>query len=164
MEVKRSDFLQGKFSSGSAVTRPPWAITESKFQDVCTGCDYCIVACPTSILKKARGGYPVVDFSKSQCTFCGECAKVCKPGAISRDNAAHPWDHIVTANSSCLFSSGVTCRLCGDCCDTAAITFQLAIGGKATPIIDSSRCTGCGACVAPCPVNAIQILMEEVRT
>jgi ferredoxin-type protein NapF len=31
------------------------------------------------------------------------------------------------------------------------------VGGVATPAVDATSCTGCGACVAPCPVAAIEV-------
>ncbi len=144
-EVRRSDFLRGNFGSETRDIRPPWAINEGNFQDKCSSCDACIEACPTSILKKGRGGYPIVEFSKNECTFCGDCAKVCKPRALLRDSAAHPWTLVASINSTCLSNTGITCRICGDNCDLQAISFRLAVGGKAVPTIDLSRCTGCGA-------------------
>lgn len=163
-EIGRFDLLRGNFGLSKPIIRPPWALPEIRFQDVCTGCDDCIEACPTSILHKARGGYPVVDFSENECTFCGDCVKACKPGALLVESDTAPWNLTATINSSCLSAKGVTCRVCGEQCETSAITFKLALDGKANPSIDSSRCTGCGACVAPCPVQSVEIHMEEART
>ncbi len=160
-EIRRTTLLQRTFGFPGSVIRPPWAISESKFLDICTGCDACIDICPTSILKKARGGYPIVDFSNNECTFCGDCAAVCKPRALQNNEFNPPWTLTASVNSSCLSSAGVACRVCGERCDARAITFRLAVGGKATPLIESSRCTGCGACVAPCPVDAVQIQIKE---
>ena len=156
-ELRREDFLGCNFRLSGPVIRPPWAISESDFQELCTGCNACIDRCPTSILKKARGGYPIVVFDNDQCTFCGDCAEVCKPRALRREEGNPPWTLVASVNSSCLSSAGVTCRICGDYCDARAIAFKIAVGGKATPVIERSLCTGCGACIAPCPVRAIRI-------
>ena len=52
---------------------------------------------------------------------------------------------------------GITCRACGDACDTRAIRFQLQTAGRATPRLDPSLCSGCGSCIATCPIQVIQI-------
>jgi len=160
-KLTKSSLLRRSFGLTAPVIRPPWALQESDFQDICTGCDKCIAACPPSILKKARGGYPIVDFSNNECTFCGDCLTVCKPRALQKNEAAPPWNLIACVNAGFLSSAGITCRVCGDRCDARAITFKHAVGGKVTPVIDLPRCTGCGACVAPCPVDAIQIQIKE---
>mgnify|MGYP002135813212 CR=1 FL=1 len=51
----------------------------------------------------------------------------------------------------------VICRTCGEQCERDAIRFRLAAGGVATPVIDPTRCNGCGRCVAACPVKAVAI-------
>lgn len=159
-KLSRADLFRRAFGSSSPVLRPPWAIPENDFQDICTGCDDCIEACPTSILRKARGGYPVVDFSNGECTFCGDCSASCKPKALSPRDGVKPWGLFAAIQTSCMSVSGVTCRVCGEHCDARAITFKIELGGKSTPLVDKSICTGCGACVAPCPVNAVEIEME----
>jgi ferredoxin len=42
-------------------------------------------------------------------------------------------------------------------CEARAIAFPPRLGGCSLPQIDPARCTGCGACVAPCPTAAIEI-------
>ena len=41
-------------------------------------------------------------------------------------------------------------------CDTSAIRFRPRIGGVPLPEVDAAACNGCGACIAPCPVSAVQ--------
>jgi ferredoxin-type protein NapF len=42
-------------------------------------------------------------------------------------------------------------------CDAGAIRFKPTLGGVTSPALDLSLCTGCGACVAPCPTQAISM-------
>jgi ferredoxin-type protein NapF len=58
---------------------------------------------------------------------------------------------------SCLALNHVVCSACAERCEVGAIRFQPALGAAPTPAIDLDRCTGCGACVAVCPVSAITL-------
>jgi NAD-dependent dihydropyrimidine dehydrogenase PreA subunit len=33
----------------------------------------------------------------------------------------------------------------------------LHTGGRAVPLVNDSLCSGCGSCIATCPIKAIQI-------
>ena len=57
----------------------------------------------------------------------------------------------------CLARHGVVCQSCRDACPEGAISFRPTLGRVATPAIDVDACTGCGDCVAPCPVAAIDV-------
>lgn len=163
-EYSRGDLLRGKFTPYNPAIRPPWAVREGLFLELCNGCGDCIGRCPTGVLKKSRGAYPVVEFDHDQCTFCGLCADVCKPLALNRGRGLPPWSLAAAVDPSCLSSGGVSCRVCGDRCHTGAISFRLAVGGRATPVIDSTLCSGCGACVAPCPVGALEIHNHKITS
>lgn len=159
--VSRLQFLRGDFRNGRAPMRPPWALDEATFTEVCTRCEDCRNACPEGIVGKGRGGFPTVSFERGECTFCGDCVKVCKSKALARVNGngaeRAPWSITAEISSSCLSMRGITCRVCGDRCDARAIRFQLAVGGVANPRIDLAACNGCGACVSPCPVGAVEV-------
>ena len=59
----------------------------------------------------------------------------------------------------CFGYHGVVCRECGDSCEPAAITFRYLNGPTPVPVVAADRCTGCGECVAVCPVQAIDMRM-----
>jgi ferredoxin-type protein NapF len=155
--VSRRQFIQGNFKAGTPPQRPPWALTEEAFLDACSRCGDCITACPTHIIVVTRG-YPVVDFSRGECTFCGDCANACKDGALRRgENQGAPWSIKAHIAESCLAQQAVECRICGDPCPVSAIRFKPRIGKPPLADVDLNTCTGCGACVAPCPTAAISV-------
>jgi len=124
----------------------------------CSRCDACIHACDEGIVVRGDGGYPQINFQNGACTFCGDCATACEDNAlIVPAQDAAPWNLLAHISEDCLSANGVTCRVCGDRCDARAIRFQLAVGGIANPILDPAACTGCGACVQPCPTGVITI-------
>ncbi len=154
--VSRRGFLRMGRRTVEPARRPPWAIDEILFIDRCTRCDRCIEACPTQILTRMDGGFPGVDFSRGECSFCAECLSRCELQALFRAEAgAPPWTLVAAIGPECLAERGVECRVCGEACPAGAIRFRLQRGGVARPILDAGGCTGCGACIGPCPTRAI---------
>lgn len=162
-KLDRAQFLRGNFRGNQSRTRPPWALGEEKFLDTCSRCDDCARACPEGIIVRGSGGFPEISFARGECTFCEACVAACAPGALALVTAdtppvrRSPWNIHATISTACLSASGVTCRVCGEYCEAGAIRFALAVGGVAVPRIDADLCTGCGACVAPCPVVAVEV-------
>lgn len=159
--VTRRGFLRGRFRSAGNEVRPPWALGSDEFELACDRCAACIEACPTAILKPGDGGFPQVDFASGECSFCVECVRVCKPGALSISGDAAPWQLKARIGQDCLADRAVECRICGESCGTGAIRFRPRLGGVARPELDAGNCTGCGACYAPCPVRAIAMEMHQ---
>ncbi len=149
----RRAFLRGRFQDTHAI-RPPGAAPWQSFLEACTRCTDCATACPEQIIAFDADGLPVVDPQAGACTFCGACTEACPTEALT---AGRPWPWTAKVADTCLSMNGVQCRACEDHCDDRAIRFRLALAGKATPEIDLEACTGCGACVDPCPVNAIAL-------
>jgi ferredoxin-type protein NapF len=65
--------------------------------------------------------------------------------------------HIAVIGEACLTRLGVVCQSCGDACPERAIRFRPLLGRVALPEVAADRCTGCGECVAVCPVAAIAV-------
>lgn len=137
--------------------RPPRALPEHQFKSACDGCGACIGACPQAILLPGAGGLPWVDFSRGGCTFCGKCADACDRKAFAPLTAHAAWDLRAWLSPACLEPRGITCRVCETACTEAALRFRPMTGGRARVTVVGDRCTGCGACVASCPTNAIQV-------
>ena len=155
--ASRRNFLRGRFSTGKAALRPPWALAEDDFLRVCTRCGDCAQSCPSRIITEREAGYPVVDFGAGECTFCGDCAQACKTGALQRRAGQIAWSIRAKIGEHCLALQRVECRVCGEQCPANAIKFRPQAGGVAVPLLATAHCTGCGACVAPCPTQAIRI-------
>lgn len=157
VDASRRGFLRGR-PRPLAEIRPPWALPEAAFIDRCTRCNDCLKACPQKILVVGDGGYPTVDFSRAECTFCADCVAACQPKALLRQGDGVPWALKAVISDACLARRGVECRVCGDFCEARAIRFTPRLGGSPLPEVASDSCTGCGACVAPCPTRAIAVL------
>ncbi len=186
-EITRMQFLRGDLKGDKTPFRPPWAIPEQYFVDFCTRCDQCIEACFDELIIKGRGGYPQMDFNRGGCDFCEDCLNVCDAGALkklplsgdlpannnnsnkrealseSADEASSesflpPWHIKASIDLNNCFSMNATiCRSCGESCDDEAIKFNLKLGGIAEPVLNTETCTGCGACLSVCPVQAVKL-------
>lgn len=143
-------------ASRSAPLRPPFTTPEPDFAQACDGCGACLDACPDNIILADRFARPVIDFGRGGCTFCGACADACERGAFERGRAGRaPWDVTVRAGDACLEARGIVCRACEGACEAAAIRFRPLGRGRARVAISEADCTGCGACIAACPVAAL---------
>lgn len=160
MTISRAEFLRGDIRGSRRHVRPPWALEEWLFVKRCTRCNQCISACPQGLLNTGRGGFPKVDFQRGECTFCRACLDSCAPGALRAYEGEAPWQLYAIINNSCLTQHGVICRSCADQCETHAIHFRATAGHTATAEVITALCNGCGACVAPCPADAIVYSMD----
>ncbi len=138
--------------------RPPWALELEQFFKRCSCCRQCLEACPEEILFADRFGYPLVDFGRGECSFCGKCVESCPEGALE-NRGQEPWHHKAHIADNCLNGTGTLCRICGEECETRAITYPLRDKGFARPDLEPGRCTGCGACLRLCPVQAITMVI-----
>ena len=148
--------LDQKEEALALVLRPPYGLEESLFQRECVTCDSkaCVASCDEEIIFILKDGTPSVDFSKSGCTFCEDCASVCEPNVLSLENV-HTAEKLNASFrislEGCVAHHGVICFSCKEPCIDDAILFN----GMFNPIIDTDKCTGCGFCVARCPTQAI---------
>ncbi len=159
--ISRRSFLRGKSLSDKTTTvviRPPGADLNT-FSQLCTDCDACHSICPEGIISVDPAGRPFLDFTQGACTFCGECTSACPTDALNKDRLAN-WSWKARIKPNCWSLNAITCRMCQDTCEEAAIGFKLKTGGCAEPVIDLAQCTGCGGCVSVCPADAVEFFQN----
>ncbi|MBM7071976.1 ferredoxin-type protein NapF [Shewanella sp. 202IG2-18] len=160
---RRSLFRRGlgQKRNDSAI-RPPWVNPEINFVDECTRCDKCIPVCETSIISRGDGGFPEISFKNGECTFCQNCVTACPENIFDTTQEA-PWDVKASIQNSCLAHSGVWCQSCNDYCDVEAISFEYRVNQAPLPQINLDLCTGCGACLEPCPNDSISFAKKNTQ-
>jgi ferredoxin-type protein NapF len=156
VDLSRRNILTGSWRAARGEIRPPWTQEDSAFLSRCIRCDACVQACENGILQRGAGGYPAVNFLRGECSFCYACASAC-PEALFSPRHARAWDLRFTLGEACLAQRSIECRRCEDSCEPQAITFRPTLSGIYQPRLVVEACSGCGACVADCPVSAITV-------
>ena len=71
--------------------RPPGAVEEKRFMELCIRCARCIEVCPYGSIKRAdiaeklQIGTPYIHTVKRACYLCMKCPSVCPTGALKQD-------------------------------------------------------------------------------
>lgn len=152
-----------KFSVSEDLVRPPGAVEEKLFQSLCIKCNRCLAACPTEVIRMSRLSEgaaslrtPVLDFRRGCCEFCNRCIDVCPTGALKPyEGESIPVGKAeITQHCIALRTGG--CTKCFEACEYDAIHLD----AQKRPIIDESRCNGCGKCVRACPAHVFQSFSE----
>ncbi len=138
----------------------PWLFSQQQFVDACTRCNKCVDACETQIIQIGAGGFPHADLTIDECTLCYRCANVCSEPLFKAEPEA-PWQADIQLTDRCLALQNIDCRSCADACEPMAIQFKPIIGKVAQPNLQTESCTGCGACISPCPADAINLVLRE---
>ncbi len=160
--VSRAELIRGRMMPAREVLRPPHSLPENAFLDQCDRCDKCLTACPTHVIRHDAAGFPRLEFGSASCTFCSACAEACPTGALSQDHA-DVWNVMAHIKGNCLSFNGITCRACDENCEEGAIRFRLMTHGRSLPLVDETRCTGCGACAVICPNDAIDMRQTQAQ-
>lgn len=164
--------------------RPPGAVEESKFMELCIRCARCIEVCPYDSIKRAdiferlQIGTPYIFAEEKGCYLCMKCPSVCPTGALD-NNLKEPekveMGIAVINQETCLnfkyyldekagiTEEGLLCSFCYDVCplrDKAIVMEHFIL-----PVI-TDECVGCGVCTEKCPttpksVNIIPKGMEQ---
>ena len=163
MEISRRDlftFLSfSKDEKEREKIRPPYCDDISLFQSYCTECDLkpCVDICEQEIIRIDKDGVPYLVFDERGCTFCGECANVCKEEFL-KNSSPNMLAKVEIDILKCLSWNKTMCFSCKEPCLYDAINFI----GMFRPMLDESKCTRCGYCIGVCPTQAITIKGVEI--
>ncbi len=169
-----ADILKGGLSPSSAsksankrtYLRPPGALPEKEFLEVCTRCDECVKACPHLAIRKAghdQGalfGTPIIVPKEAACRLCKDlaCIPVCEPGAlkpVAREDVRMGLAKI--HSESCYAFQSQPCDYCVTKCPIKRDAISL--DDQRRPVVHAEGCTGCGVCVEWCPTDAVEIIV-----
>ncbi len=155
---------------------PAGAKSLKNFAQKCVGCQLCVTVCPNNILRPtttlSRFMQPEMSFELGFCRpECTKCSEVCPAGAIMPiDLAQKSSTKIGTAKlirENCVvLTDGVDCGSCAAHCPSGAISMieasdKAKYGDRKIPVVDPSRCIGCGACEYLCPARPFSAIYVE---
>ena len=138
--------------------RPPGAQDEDRFLATCVKCNRCESMCPQGSLRVAKledgllnWRTPAMDFHRGICDFCGKCQDVCPSGAIVGASEETSCIGVAVVDPErCLAWQQSGCQLCVEACIYGAISLD----ASGRPVVDKSKCNGCGRCEYKCPSNS----------
>lgn len=153
---------------------PPGSISARNLQQHCTACQLCISKCPNDVLHPSTDlttlMQPVMSYENGYCRVeCNTCSSVCPTGAIRlislAEKSSTQLGHAVWVAENCVpLTDGHSCSNCARHCPSGAIQMVHPDGDESRPeipVIDESRCIGCGACEYLCPARPFSAIYVE---
>lgn len=142
------------------IIRPPYYGDVNAFDTECQNCDgKCATLCQEQIIIIGEDKTPRLNFSKSGCTYCDDCATACEVNVLTIENKKNIDAGIRINESTCMSWDGVMCFSCKDPCLDNAIDFQAMF----MPTINQDKCTSCGFCISRCPSYAIDVTALQIK-
>jgi ferredoxin len=161
---------------------PAGSVSIDNMEKRCTACGLCVSKCPAQVLKPSTELHNLMQttmtFDKGYCRpECTVCSQVCPTGAILKitpeEKSAIHIGHAVWLKETCLpFAEGESCGNCARHCPVGAIRMvkisDSGLSGKGAPdenlripLVNESRCIGCGACEHYCPTRPLSSIYVE---
>ncbi len=170
-------------SADGYLIRPPGAVEEDKFLDLCLRCEQCVKACSSTggCLQPSGTEYgwsgfwtPRARMREGYCEYsCTLCGQVCPSGAIQPLTEEEKHKTVIGIayidRVRCIpWATGEDCIVCEEHCPTPekAIKFKTAEDGSPTklPYVDAELCIGCGICENKCPVAGPSAILVMKKT
>lgn len=148
--------------------RPPGAISERRFKEVCTRCTDCVDVCPYDAIRRlgpefgGDAGTPAIIPTESPCYLCPDmpCIAACEPKAlVPVARAEVSMGTAIMVEALCYVAKGQPCDYCVSRCPLKGVAISFGDGGM--PVIDPAGCVGCGVCAYLCPADAIGIVRTK---
>jgi MauM/NapG family ferredoxin protein len=150
------------------LVRPPGA-KEEEFLAKCIRCGQCCKVCPNNALHMAtlQGGVeslwtPILVPRTGHCDWeCNACGKVCPTQAIPKlsleEKRKQQMGTVVVNYATCIH-----CFICIQQCPTKALIQGAVEGVKGkVPLVDATKCIGCGLCEFICPIKGEAAIRVE---
>lgn len=155
--------------------KPAGSLSIKHFSQHCTACQLCVSACPNDVLRPSTNiehlMQPEMSFERGYCRpECNRCSEVCPTGAIQpisiEEKSAVQIGRAVILKENCVVETDrVNCGNCARHCPVGAIQMVLKNPndpeGLKIPIVNESRCIGCGACENLCPSRPLSAIYVE---
>ena len=154
---------------------PPGSMSAANMAKRCTGCQLCVTECPNGVLRPQTDllhlMQPVMSYERGYCRpECNRCSEVCPAGAIKpitpEVKASTQIGHAVWIKKNCLVViDGIACGNCARHCPVGAIEMmpldENDDNSPFVPMVNETRCIGCGACENLCPVRPFSAIYVE---
>ncbi len=157
--------------TNDATLRPPGAIPEDDFLATCVRCGQCIKACPTGCLQPAlleagAAGFmtPIAVPRLGACNRnCNGCGQICPTDAIRSLSlpekiSARMGNAVLDPSRCVVYERGRVCLVCDEHCPFGAIDWEENERGDRCPVVNETRCNGCGQCERNCPVEGVSAI------
>lgn len=155
-------YIRRATADGKRFLRPPGALPEKQFAARCIRCHKCGENCTNSCIKYvgadgpgAVRGTPYIVPREKGCVLCMRCNHGCPSGALRKVDPEHPriWEAVQMGRAQidkniCHSHNGFICGACVRACPLQGVALKAGLWEK--PVLDPTRCVGCGLCEQAC--------------